>query len=176
MIEKLDGNRFLFVLEWRRDVRGLSHGITVSAARRYFNSLGEPIIPVEYEKSGKPVFARGDRYLSVTHCGPFFAAVFAPFPIGIDAERRSEIRPRIVEKFFSPKERGLSFVRAWTAKEAVSKITGEGIGALHRVRVREGLAELDGKQYELEHMPLGDYLITLAWPKGAMDRDLSKAQ
>lgn len=176
MIEKLDRDRFLFVLEWRRDVRGLSHGLTVNATRRYFLSLGEEVIPVEYEKSGKPVFAWGDRHLSVTHCGPFFAAVFAPFPIGIDAERRSEIRPRIAEKFFSREERGMSFVRAWTAKEAVAKITGEGIGALHRVRVQEGLAELDGKKYELEHLTLGDYLLTLACPLGATAENLPRSQ
>ena len=137
-------------------------------AADYFAALGESADRICYEDGGKPVFLRGQHFLSVTHTGALYAAVFAPFPVGLDGERSGEARPRVAARFFSEEEKALPFARVWTAKEAVAKLVGRGLSAVGAVRVSAGEAFYDGKRYALQYETVGEYLLCLARPVEAL--------
>lgn len=155
---------FLFTQILRGDARAESKALARAASADYFSRLGIGSEEILYADSGKPYFPSGEHFLSVSHTGPFFAAAFAPFPIGLDAEK-GDLRPseRVLEKYFDPEEKKEAFARVWTAKEAVSKIGGEGISALRSISVRGDFAFFRGQKYRLERELFGDYLITLAY-------------
>lgn len=157
---------FLFSKELSGDARAESKRLALAASEEYFRRLPIEAETISYEKSGKPVFASGRHFLSISHTGPFFAAAFAPFPIGIDAEEEG-IRPRerIVNQYFDPEEQKEPFAKIWTAKEAVSKIGGEGISALRKISVRGEIAFFGGKRYCLESFSEKGYRITIAFPE-----------
>jgi len=134
----------------------------------YFAALGEKPDTVLYEPSGKPVFARGEHFLSVTHTGTLYGAVFAPFPVGLDGEAVGECRPRVAARYFTEEERSLPFARVWTAKEAVAKLTGEGLSAVRAVRVCGDRAICNGKRYALQYEEAGEWLLCLALPVEAL--------
>lgn len=117
-------------------------------------------------EKGKPYFSSGELYLSVTHSGAFYAVAFASFPIGIDAEKKSEVRERIAEKKFTPEECLLPFSHVWCGKEAVAKLLGEGLGAVGKVTVSENFALFAGKEYALREFTFGDTLLMIAAEKG----------
>lgn len=125
------------------------------------------IPPIRYEKDvrGKPVVVGGTGFLSVTHTDTLHAVAYAPFPIGIDAEPKEENRERVAHRFFSPEEKTLSFSFVWTAKEAVSKLVGEGISMIARIRVSQDGAEADGRCFHLHCMDCEGILLTLAREK-----------
>lgn len=90
---------------------------------------------------GKPMLRTPSIEFSVSHAADFVALAFArSSPIGIDIER---IRPmedakRLASNYYSLEERGRlngsrdygdAFLDIWTAKEAVVKASGDGIGA-----------------------------------------------
>lgn len=158
---------FLFTHLSRGDARAESKKLARAASADYFLRLGLDPEEIFYEKRGKPVFPSGEHHLSISHAGSFFAAAFAPFPIGIDAEPQDlASRERIAEKFFDEEEKKEPFSRIWTAKEAVSKIGGEGISALRHISVRGEIALYAGKRYLLSDRSEKGYRITIAVPEG----------
>jgi len=108
------------------------------------------------------VFSHSEFHFSVSHSGPLHVTVIAPFPVGVDAEKTEENSERVAERYFDDEEKKLPFARVWTGKEAVVKLTGEGLSALRRVRVREGKAELDGKTYLLSYRETEGYTVAIA--------------
>ena len=97
------------------------------------------------------LLAKGDRgaplpsggvYWSLSHTSDFVAAVTAPYPIGIDIEKIKSFTPALRERVAGTREWELSdtvddilFCRYWTAKEAVLKAIGIGLGGLKRCRI-----------------------------------------
>lgn len=137
-------------------------------AAEYFAARGETPDTIRREPGGKPVFDRGEQFLSVTHTGALYAAVFAPFPVGLDGEAIGESRPRVAARCFTEEERKMPFARVWTAKEAVAKLTGEGLSAVRAVRVCGDRAILHGKSYALQYEEAGEWLLCLALPVEAL--------
>ncbi|MBE0481169.1 MAG: 4'-phosphopantetheinyl transferase superfamily protein [Dehalococcoidia bacterium] len=97
----------------------------------------------ELAKDGNDVPLPSDgSYWSVSHKPGCVAAVVSREPVGIDVE---EIRPRSEGIFWLTASEGEyelagglswnTFFRVWTAKEAVLKSTGKGIGGLSSCRV-----------------------------------------
>ncbi len=121
---------------------------------------------IKKDAKGKPYFPSGRFHLSVTHTGNLYVCAIGEKPLGIDAERREETRPRIAAKKFSPAERTLPFSQVWCAKEAVSKLVGDGIKRMMQVKVWRDRAELDGKAYTLKEMFLGEYRLVIATEEG----------
>ena len=161
---RVKNNFYLFTQSLRGDAREESKALTLAASADYFSRIGKKAEEVRYQESGKPVFSSMAHHLSVTHAGSFFAAVFAPFPIGIDAEEENlPYREKIAEKYFDSEEKKEPFSRIWTAKEAVSKIGGEGISALKKISVRENFAFYAGKKFRIEYQTIGKHLIAIAW-------------
>ncbi len=102
-------------------------------------------VVVERETRGKPYLAAPDPALhfNVTHTeGLALVAVTRIGRIGVDVETLRERRAwrRIAARRFSAREAAAidsleAFLRAWVRKEAVVKLTGEGLAQLGAVEV-----------------------------------------
>lgn len=94
---------------------------------------------------GKPfVEGCGELYVSVTHAGEIVLVAVSRNEIGIDCEpvaRRTRDVNAMAGRFFTPSERELIksvddtekervFLEVWTKKEALVKLSGEGLVAL----------------------------------------------
>jgi 4'-phosphopantetheinyl transferase len=98
-------------------------------------------LPIIEGEHGKPALDGGEIEFNASHSGDLVALAFArETPVGIDVERRRTMHDPlgIARRFFSEAE--LEFVESaediaaaffivWTAKEAIVKASGKGIGA-----------------------------------------------
>lgn len=127
---------------------------------RAFASLYASIAPsdvkIEIKKSGKPFFENIEGlHFNISHSGSEVAIAFSASPVGFDMEvlKRKRDCLAIAERFFTAEESrevkmaGDSanelFVRLWTAKEAMLKLSGEGlVGGLDRAI---SLSEQEGR-------------------------------
>lgn len=100
--------------------------------------------PLRFEKSSDdvPLPCQGWSW-SVSHCAQFVAGVVCELGVGVDIEHMRDARAEVVERVLSADELALLgeltpqvFLRAWTAKEAVLKELGAGLGKLERCRIR----------------------------------------
>ena len=101
---------------------------------------------------GKPYFASRDLFFSISHAKDTVAVALSDTPVGIDIEFIDERRDilSLSRRFFAPDEyKAISesnspaedFFALWTKKEALAKITGEGLSAICRA---DGLDESYG--------------------------------
>lgn len=153
---------FLFTRLTEGDAKALSRKCLAEASEAFFRKIGKSPEEICYTDLGKPYFPSKKYFLSVTHTGSLFAAVFAPFPVGIDGEKAEETRDRVAKRYFSPEERRLPFARVWTAKEAVAKIDGRGLFVVGRIAVRKERAFFESESFLLFEERVGEYLLTVA--------------
>ena len=128
----------------------------VRAFASLYASLAPSDVKIEISKSGKPFFANiEDLHFNISHSGSEVAIAFSTKPVGFDMElldRKRDFRA-IADRFFtneessevkSAEEYGNElFVRIWTAKEAMLKLSGEGLaGGLNRAMA---LSEREGR-------------------------------
>ncbi|MGD8990297.1 MAG: 4'-phosphopantetheinyl transferase superfamily protein [Desulfobacterales bacterium] len=102
-------------------------------------------------------------YWSITHKTEYVGGVIAPYPIGIDIEKICSRTKALFQKTAIEAEWSLAdtsfetFFRYWTAKEAVLKAAGIGLGALSKCRVirvpdeRHLDIEYDASIYHIHH-------------------------
>jgi len=127
---------------------------------RAFASLYASIAPsdvkIEITKSGKPFFENiEDLHFNISHSGSEVAIAFSAHPVGFDMEvlDRKRNSLAIAERFFTAEESrevkmagdsaNKLFARIWTAKEAMLKLSGEGlVGGLDRAI---SLSEKEGR-------------------------------
>ena len=86
---------------------------------------------------GKPsLIGHPDIFFSLSHCHEAAACAVDTVPLGIDVESLSSYDPDIVTAVMSDEEQHqithsidprLTFLRLWTMKESLLKMTGEGI-------------------------------------------------
>lgn len=91
---------------------------------------------------GKPFYIGRDNFrFSVSHTKNIVAAAFSDHPIGIDIESADRKAHNIAKRCCTADELGYldvsdkkdrDLIRIWTKKEALSKLTGEGIGMDYR--------------------------------------------
>ncbi|MBR4288276.1 MAG: 4'-phosphopantetheinyl transferase superfamily protein [Clostridia bacterium] len=159
MIRKLDGGIYLYIAEnGAKDTHRLE-----KAAEEFFSAASLPPQKILKMPSGKPYFSQGEYFLSPSHTEEIYAVAFAPFPIGLDVEREEREKKRVAAKYFDEEESHFPFSFVWTAKEAVTKLTGEGLSAVGRVRVfSEEEAFFDGETYTLITFSERGFRFTLA--------------
>jgi 4'-phosphopantetheinyl transferase len=130
--------------------------------------LGE----LRQDKNGVPCPVSG-TYWSLSHKPKYVAAVVSKDKVGIDIE---EMKPRTESLFAyvaSDDEWGLmdkswdTFFRYWTAKEAILKVIGIGIGGLKTCRIisvpDENHIALDykGQSFLVEHLRHSDHIVSV---------------
>ena len=131
---------------------------------------------------GKPYFASRDLCFSISHAKDTVAVALSDTPVGIDIEFIDERRDilSLSRRFFAPDEhKALSetgaplddFFALWTKKEALAKITGEGLTAICRAN---GLDKSYG--FSLFSLNVGDNraYISICRKKGDLVPTLSE--
>jgi len=90
-----------------------------------------PELEVRKDFFGKPHLANDHRFVSISHCQGYAAAIAAEAPVGIDVEVVGDRVQRIKDRFLSENEQTLlgqsneALMLAWSAKESVYKMHGE---------------------------------------------------
>lgn len=103
----------------------------------YEARFGREMPPICTGERGKPYFADGSAYFSITHTRHHVFCALADVPVGIDGEELDrDINLRLAEKILSPSERRrfeesadkrLALLKFWVLKEAQAKCTGLGL-------------------------------------------------
>lgn len=126
----------------REKVRRQSE-VAREAVRQSSRESGLDIEHLEKDDRDVPLPDR-DVYWSLSHTSRMVAGIVAPCPVGIDVEGPRQVRADLKERVLSPDEETLlggtddqSFLRAWTAKEALLKCLGIGIAGLSKARIVE---------------------------------------
>ncbi len=126
---------------------------------------GGSLPEMAWSEKGKPCFVGDDRCCSLSHTDTGTAAVISDRAVGIDLQTvipYTEARCQRVcgdaERLFcewaeSSAERELRFTRIWTAKEAIVKALGTGIGAVSfrdiRVDIEHGVGRYQREVFSL---------------------------
>ena len=105
------------------------------ALRKEYGITEKPIF--EYGIHGKPfIIGYPDIHFNISHCREAVLCVVSSRPVGVDVESIRSYKDSLVEYTMNPQEIAkinqaprpeVEFVRFWTMKEAVLKLSGEGI-------------------------------------------------
>ena len=127
-------------LKGRDKVHALSRLARV-ALRRSCETSGLRLPALPKDDQGVPLPIDGVHW-SVSHKSGVVGGVAAPLPVGIDLETVRPVSEGLLSKVAdedewgrAPGDRQRTFFRFWTAKEAVLKAVGAGIGGLSHCRI-----------------------------------------
>ena len=119
----------------------------------------------DYTVEGKPfILGRPDIHFSFSHSGNVALCALSDQPVGADVEVPRKITPSLVSYTMNDREQeqinasadpALRFLYFWTRKEALLKLTGEGI----RNDMKQVLSE-SGK-YHFETVKTNSYLFSV---------------
>ncbi len=79
---------------------------------------------IAFDVGGKPYFENLPLYFSNSHSGTRVAIAVSDRPVGVDIERKRDVRKGLSERFFTEKEQKCDFFEIWTKKEAYGKCKG----------------------------------------------------
>ncbi len=127
---------------------------------------GGKLPEMAWSEKGKPYFVNGAFHCSISHTDTGTAAVIADRAVGIDlqtwipfAKARAERVCGDAERIYcecaeNQAEQSLRFTRIWTAKEAIAKAVGTGIGVLSfrdiRVDIEHGIGTVKRERFLLQ--------------------------
>jgi 4'-phosphopantetheinyl transferase len=135
--ERARADRYRFPDDRRRSI------VARAAARRFLGrALGSDpaTLVIDEEEFGKPVLRGREVEFNASHSGDLVAlAVARETAVGVDVERRRKMTDTLAlaRRYFSAEEvdivehaadAGDAFFAIWTAKEAIVKASGKGIG------------------------------------------------
>lgn len=105
------------------------------ALGREFGIDGNPVF--EYDAGGKPRLKdHSGIFFNLSHCREAAICVVDTVPVGVDIETVRPFKDALARHVLSPEEYdavtaslnpAVEFIKLWTQKEAVLKLTGEGI-------------------------------------------------
>jgi len=89
---------------------------------------GIPCPRICYAPSGKPFFVGiNDLFFSISHTKTHVLVALSDHDVGADIETHRDVPPRLRDRLFTPEQlQSFDFFEAWTLREAVFKLTGEG--------------------------------------------------
>lgn len=121
-----------------------------------------------YHDGGKPfIEGRPDIFFNLSHCREAAVCVIAPHPVGIDVESVRQFKEDLarytmneheMEQILISERPDIAFIRLWTMKEALLKMTGEGI----RNDLKNLLAEHTDVCFHTIVSPDNRYVYTVA--------------
>lgn len=113
----------------------LAYQLLKQALRQEYGIDENPIFT--YTEHGKPLLADHPQiHFSLSHCREAVACAVSYQPVGIDVESIREYKPSLaaytmndaeLAMITSSERPDIAFTRLWTMKEALQKLTGEGI-------------------------------------------------
>lgn len=107
---------------------------------------GLPVSTVSFTDTMKPYFLNSRIHFSISHSHDVCAVAVADKPVGVDVEIiKTSYPPHLIERSLTATEQDSfdgDFTRLWCRKEAVAKMTGQGITGYPR--------NLDTKKYEFK--------------------------
>ena len=108
-----------------KDVSDAGHRLLAWAVEVYW-SIKCP--EIQKKAGGKPFFpGETDRFFSLSHTGKRILVGLSRGDLGVDIERVRALREELSERIFSEKmRREFDFFEAWTLREAIFKLTGQG--------------------------------------------------
>jgi 4'-phosphopantetheinyl transferase len=136
--ERARADRYRFPDDRRRSI--VARAATRRLLGRYLNAEPAALILGE-EEFGKPVLRGREIEFNASHSGDVVALAFARgTPVGVDVERRRPLTDALAlaRRYFSAEEVRIvecavdiadAFFAVWTAKEAIVKASGKGIGS-----------------------------------------------
>ncbi len=89
------------------------------------------VLELEKDEHGKPHFVHDTRFISLSHCQGFAAAISAEVAVGVDVEVISPRVQRVKNRFLAANELAMlgetdaMLMLAWSAKEAIYKLYGQ---------------------------------------------------
>lgn len=112
------------------------------AVQDYF---GTNDVILELSEKGKPIITSPKGYgISIAHSGGVWAAVIAPFNVGIDIEERNnKDNSAVARGFFHESEVYADFYDTWVRKEACGKLSGDGVFALRGKKLDSSISFVD---------------------------------
>ena len=125
---------------------------------------------LRYEENGKP--GCDNCYVSISHSGDYIAVCKSDLPIGIDIEcLDKDINwHRLADRYFSPDELDFlslspckeTFLEIWTKKEALSKISGNGLKDIFK---KVSVLSIDG--YTFKTTKTENFILSICEKVGA---------
>lgn len=105
----------------------------------YYSGVSEADFILSHERGKKPYFlSHPDVHFSISHSEKLFSCAFSSVPVGHDVQypRRNISTERVAGRYFCENERklienGFNFFDLWCRKEAMVKLSGDGIGSCH---------------------------------------------
>ena len=115
-----------------------------------------PLEPFLLEPNGKPRLREyPELHFSLSHTDGAAACIVASRPVGIDIEHILDVEFDVIRHVMNEKEQAIiaregmvAFYRFWTMKEALLKLTGEGL----RNDMRNVLAENEDVAFEVRNL------------------------
>lgn len=143
-------------------------------ASALYSKLPPQDLRISIAANGKPFFENAGIHFNLSHSGPAVVAAFSDEPLGLDIESRGRCQDfvGIARRFFHPSEaESLSrtrdeeeFLRLWTGKEAMLKLSGEGLaGGLQEARPgSRGLGTLGGRDVHISRFSFEGFVGAVA--------------
>jgi 4'-phosphopantetheinyl transferase len=135
--ERARADRYRFADDRRRSI--VARAATRRFIGRYLGTDPAALI-IEEEEFGKPILREREIEFNASHSGDLVALAFAKnTAVGVDVERRRQLSDTLAlaRRYFSDEETSIveraadaddAFFAIWTAKEAIVKASGKGIG------------------------------------------------
>jgi 4'-phosphopantetheinyl transferase len=135
--ERARADRYRFPDDRRRSI--VARAATRRFLARYLGVAPNGLV-IDEEQFGKPVLRGREIEFNASHSGDLVALAFAKeTAVGVDVERRRKLTDTLAlaRRYFSAEEvavveraadSGEAFFAIWTAKEAIVKASGKGIG------------------------------------------------
>ena len=125
-------------------IKNPSHKAESLAALVALNDMAQDSsedLTVSRTDNSKPYFKSSALQFSLSHSGRLSVAALCERPVGIDVELldKSRNNEKLIGRFFSEEEKeilyssadsSLSFYSIWTKKEALTKISGDGLSGI----------------------------------------------
>ncbi len=133
----------------------------IRRAAALYSKIPPQELQISIDGNGKPFFENAGIHFNLSHSGSAIVGAFSESPVGLDIESRGRCRDfvAIAQRFFHPAEADTlsaepdeeEFLRLWTGKEAMLKLSGEGLaGGLQEARPGErGIGTLGGRKVYL---------------------------
>lgn len=178
-LEEISPERRAYALRYRQDLdRRLSVAVYLllkEALREEYGIEGNPRLAVG--PNGKPHLPDNpDVHFNFSHCTRAAACVVSDGPVGIDIEEIAPVNWEVARRVLSADELAktkaapepeTAFARYWTCKEALVKLTGEG---LEDGRLKNLLAVCQGAVLDTKVRRERGYVLTTATRDASLRR------